>query len=393
MIGKLLRPFILIIPVSCTLALGVDHPLTKESQTLQSPSNGKSFFGFSSDWRSDNPKSVYDTDDNERIDARDLIDMVESARESTKGLGIGTATIPSGTYFMGNSGSQRDQEYSFSSEFPRHAVTIRNRFEIGLYEITNRRYADALNQALEEGELRDSGGGVYAGGDVYLNGRRLIVVSDPYCDIKFLGGAFIIQDRDKIDLSDHPVCFVTWYGAIAFCNWLSEVHGLPVCYDLLTWTLINPSGGGFRLPSEAEWEYACRGPESNPNRYAPYFFGDDIDLDLNSCDRSDLLAEYMVTCTNSRGWTEEVGLHRPNPYGLYDINGNVWEWCQDAWHDSYQGAPADDSPWEVPVSNFRVVRGGSWTYRPQQCRSASRDYNAPNKGDFFIGFRVVRVPQ
>ncbi len=351
------------------------------------------FFSFALDWKRQNPKVGSDIDGNQVIDSRDLVYLLKGLVGGPAGTPeIAMVNIASGSFLMGNSDSPRDLAYSFSNEFPRHEVKITRRLEVGVYEISNRQYADFLNHALSEGLLRNSVGGPYTDGDVYHNGRRLMVVSNPFCDIGFNRVAFFVRVREKVDQSDHPAGFVTWDGSIAFCNWLSEMNDLVPCYNLVTGALVSPNSGGYRLPSEAEWEFFGRGPVSNPNRYAPYSFGDDPTLNLKSCDRSLILDEYMVWCGNNRGWSEAVGIRRPNPYGLHDIHGNVWEWCQDAWHANYIGAPTDGSAWEFPPSNFRVVRGGSWTYRPQQCRSASRDFNIPNTGDFFIGFRVVRNP-
>lgn len=158
-----------------------------------------------------------------------------------------------------------------------------------------------------------------------------------------------------------PVETVSWNDCQAFVRSLS-----------------TQSDGGFRLPSEAEWEYACRAGTTTR-----WYCGD------NEAD----LVNHAWYVANSGSTIHPVGQKRPNPWGLYDMHGNVWEWCQDWFHDTYTGAPADGSPWEQPVGQYRVLRGGSWGNDGDDCRSAYRAYGAapvsPNGGR---GFRVVRTP-
>ena len=133
----------------------------------------------------------------------------------------------------------------------------------------------------------------------------------------------------------------------------------------------------FRLPSEAEWEYACRAGSQ-----ATYSFGND----------SSRLGEYAWYTTNSRGTTHPVGQLKPNAFGLYDMHGNVWEWCEDPWHKNYQGAPTDGSIWSEDGNvNLRVLRGGSWVDRPQFLRCAYRDWRRRVNKYNFRGVRLVRA--
>jgi formylglycine-generating enzyme len=131
----------------------------------------------------------------------------------------------------------------------------------------------------------------------------------------------------------------------------------------------------FRLPSEAEWEYAARGgiyPE--PYEYAG---SDEVD-EVAWCDG------------NSHAETKAVGLKAPNALGIFDMSGNVWEWCADDWHGNYKGAPATAIPWiDEPRAAGRVLRGGSWNDDPVDCRVASRDYFGPDWADRSYGFRLV----
>ncbi len=158
--------------------------------------------------------------------------------------------------------------------------------------------------------------------------------------------------RDK-----RPVINVTWHDAVAYCDWLSE-----------------QSGREYRLASEAEWEYAARG-----DTQTRYWWGND--MDGGCCWYKD----------NSGGKTHLVGEKRANPFGLYDMSGNVWEWCLDTYHDSYQGAPTDGSAW-LDDGASRLLRGGSWLGNTDSCRSASRNSHAAtyrfNSGGFRICARI-----
>ncbi|MFM7881761.1 MAG: formylglycine-generating enzyme family protein, partial [Microcystis panniformis] len=148
---------------------------------------------------------------------------------------------------------------------------------------------------------------------------------------------------------------VNWYQATEFCKRLSR-----------------ETKREYRLPSEAEWEYACRAGTKTP-----FHFGETITADL---------ANYLAY----KKQTTPVGQFPPNAFGLYDMHGNVWEWCADTWHDNYDGAPTDGSAWiENGNDNRSPLRGGSWYYNPPFCRSAYRNYDFRRVSSFSLGFRVV----
>ncbi|BAG05403.1 bifunctional serine/threonine-protein kinase/formylglycine-generating enzyme family protein [Microcystis aeruginosa] len=155
----------------------------------------------------------------------------------------------------------------------------------------------------------------------------------------------------------NPVEKVSWNDAQAFCQKLSQITGKT-----------------YRLPTEAEWEYACRAGTTTR-----YYFGDDANQ----------LGDYAWHNGNSQDKTHPVGQKRPNAWGLYDMSGNVWEWCEDNWHDNYIGAPKDGSAWLTNDNDYQILRGGSWYDDPYFCRSAYRDFLYRRVNDYYFGFRVV----
>ena len=168
-----------------------------------------------------------------------------------------------------------------------------------------------------------------------------------------------------------PVERVSWEDAVEFCDRLTQ-----------------RTGRLYRLPSEAEWEYACRAGTTTP-----FHFGETIDTEVanyrgNSVYGRGREGEYRQTSTPVDNFNVA------NAFGLCNMHGNVWEWCLDHWHENYGGAPTDGSSWlsENERTN-RIVRGGSWNYVPRYCRSAYRDHDTPGFRNDDIGFRVVVAPR
>jgi len=161
---------------------------------------------------------------------------------------------------------------------------------------------------------------------------------------------------------NRPVINVNWNDARGYCEWLSE-----------------QTGQVYRLLSEAEWEYACRAGSTGK-----YCFGDDVHQ----------LASYGWFSGNSGGKTHPVGEKKPNQFGLYDMHGNVWEWCEDVWHENYNGAPTDGNAWVVGGdSNNHLLRGGCWNGDDNNLRCAIRGWNGTTYRDCnnYGGFRVSRM--
>jgi len=157
-----------------------------------------------------------------------------------------------------------------------------------------------------------------------------------------------------------------------------EHVSLGDCQDFIDALNAIDTAHQYRLPSEAEWEYCCcAGSQTR------YYWGEDPGFGQ--------IGSNAWFAGNAAGETHPVAQKLPNAWGLYDMSGNVWEWCADCWHDDYVGAPADGSPWMTPPSAYRVGRGGSWGYTAPYCRSANRGIFA---GDFvcnYLGFRLVRT--
>ena len=232
--------------------------------------------------------------------------------------------IPSGEFMMG---SPEDEHERYDDESPQHSVTIQP-FFMGQTPVTQAQWRTVAAMPQIETELK-------------LN------------PAEFKG-----DDR-------RPVEQVNWYEAVEFCKRLSE-H----------------TGRTYRLPTEAEWEYACRA-----DTITPFYFGDTITIELANYDGSVYRNE---PAGQSSSITNPIGEFPPNVFGLYDMHGNVWEWCLDHWHDNYDGAPTDGSAWLTDDEKAsRVNRGGSWLNDPRACRSACRINFDPGGRDNLIGFRVV----
>ncbi|MCA2655617.1 formylglycine-generating enzyme family protein [Microcystis sp. M061S2] len=255
--------------------------------------------------------------------------------EEPLGEGIEPLTmvaIPGGEFLMGSPPNEKD---SFKNERPQHEVTVSN-FFMGKYPITQAQWKAIASRTDLKVEK-----------DLDLNPAHF---------------------KDRPDSDRRPVEQVNWYDAIEFCARLSKLK----------------EGREYRLPSEAEWEYACRAGTTTP-----FYFGETITGELANYNASRIYAEEPKG--EYRQQTTPVGQFPPNAFGLYDMHGNVWEWCADTWHDNYDGAPRDGSVWtENGDDNRSLPRGGSWYDNPDNCRSAYRAVN--NRRDDYdssSGFRVV----
>ncbi|BAZ22805.1 hypothetical protein NIES4073_36920 [Kalymmatonema gypsitolerans NIES-4073] len=250
------------------------------------------------------------------------------------GVQLEMVAIPEGSFLMG---SPEDELEHHESESPQHTVTI-SPFYMGKYPVTQAQWQAVAALPQVNRELK--------------------------------------RDPSYFKGANRPVEQVSWYDAVEFCDRLSQY-----------------TGKSYRLPSEAEWEYACRARTTTPFHFGETITSELANYDANSTYGNGVKGTY-------RGETTEVGSFGvANAFGLYDIHGNVWEWCLDDWHDNYEGAPTDGSPWfnddndNISQRQGRaVLRGGSWVSNPTSCRSASRYYFNRAGRDYFnlyFGFRVV----
>jgi formylglycine-generating enzyme required for sulfatase activity/serine/threonine protein kinase len=241
-------------------------------------------------------------------------------------IGMRLNFIPAGEFMMGSPDSDVEAE---DNEKPQHRVRITRPFYLGTTEVTQGQY-------------------------------RAVTGVNP----SHLKGS-----------DDLPVENVWWNDAIVFCNKLSVKEGLKPYYKSGT-SGVPLGGDGYRLPTEAEWEYACRAGSTTS-----YSFGDDAAS----------LDEYAWFDGNSGEKTHPVGQKRPNAWGLFDMHGNVWEWCWDWYDEKYYGQMPGADPFGPSQANLRVDRVGSWLHNPRYCRSASRFWYTPGRRNDYLGFRVARV--
>jgi formylglycine-generating enzyme required for sulfatase activity len=246
--------------------------------------------------------------------------QAQTPKEITNSIGMKLVLIPKGTFMMGSPESDVNRQKNETQ----HEVTISKDFYLGVHEVTQAQYEKVIGK-----------------NPSHFQGA---VVSNENADI--------------------PVENVSWDDAVEFCKKLSD---LPE---------EKKAGRVYRLPTEAEWEYACRAGSKTA-----YSFDDE----------EGLLPEYGWFKRNSSNRTHTVGLLESNAWGLYDMHGNVWEWCSD-WYGEYpKGAVSD--PTGPCEGSFRVFRGGSWGSEAADCRSASRRWNVPSIRGGYLGFRVALSSQ
>jgi formylglycine-generating enzyme required for sulfatase activity len=261
--------------------------------------------------------------------------------------------LPPGTFMMGTPEEEQDRA---KVDGPLTRVTLTQGYWLGKYEVTIDQYRAFL----------------LAGGD-----PGGVDWADRDCPI-LRDENFSLSGNNFGHRGDQPMVEITWAGAMAYCQWLTEVARQEGRL---------PEGYAFSLPTEAQWEYACRAGTSTR-----YSFGDALDCPGASCVPCAALDDYFWWCGNSGSMTHPVGLKRPNPWGLYDMHGNVWEWCWNFWEWRLPGGAQVD-PLGPSDSRFRTRRGGSWASFAKDCRSGLRFGGTPTGSIFSLGLRVALVPQ
>ena len=286
--------------------------------------------------------------------------------------------VPAGSFAMGSPGD----EYGHESNETQHTVTLTTPFYMSSTEVTNQQYADLAQWAYDQGyctatssSLRDA-----------LDGstQELLNLDDGDCEISFSGGVFTV-DAGK---EDHPVKEVTWYGGARYCDWLSLDAGASMPERAYAhggdWACNDGdpyNSSWYRLPTEAEWEYACRA-----GTQTPFHTGECLDAGTEA----NYNGNYPYQgCPSGpyEGWTVEVGSYPANAFGLYDMHGNLYEWCND-WYGTYGGDETD--PTGPEAGSYRVVRGGRWYSVARYCRSAGRYGYDPDGSFYAFGFRLAR---
>jgi sulfatase modifying factor 1 len=297
-------------------------------------------------------------------------------KQITNSIGMKLTLVPSGEFMMGGGESAEDttvffkKNYGMDSltadfskgEHPQHRVRITKPFYLGTYHVTRGQFRQFVK---DSGYKTDAEKGENPGAWGWDPEKKRFGFNEDY---SWRNAGF--QQTDE-----HPVVNVSWNDAVAFCKWLSGKEGKT-----------------YELPSEAQWEYACRAGTTTR-----YYSGDDPETLAKVGNVADATAKAKFpdwTCTikatDGYVFTAPVGQFKPNAFGLYDMHGNAWQWCSDWFggEDYYGKSPADD-PKGPDIGGFRVLRGGSWYYGPFYSRSARRDCSRPDYRLNFAGFRVA----
>jgi len=321
-------------------------------------------FAYASDRTQDYVRLKYNALQRPRLRG-DIVDfpLVEAVhpKEFTNSIGMKMVLIPAGEFMMGSPDSEPER---FSDELPQHRVRITRPFYLGAYEVTVGQFRQFVEDTGYKTDAEKHGKGGEGGNESKGRFER-----DP---------KYTWRNPGFAQTDDHPVVNVSWNDAVAFAAWLSRKEGKQ-----------------YRLPTEAEWEYACRAGTTTR-----YYFGDDPEglVEVGNVADATLKARFpnspVTTIAGRDGYvfTAPVGRFRPNAFGLYDMHGNVWEWCAD-WYEkgAYERYKRGDL---TPPSggHDRVLRGGSWHSRaPDVFRCACRNYDVPDDRNDNNGFRVART--
>jgi formylglycine-generating enzyme required for sulfatase activity len=266
--------------------------------------------------------------------------------------------IPPGRFWMGSPPTEPERR---DSESPQHLVQLQG-FFMGQTPITQAQWREVASWDPQDGESW--------GRELKLNPSHFRI------DEGLISVASLVSGQE-VSTDQRPVEQVSWMDAMEFCNRLSQ-----------------RTGRHYSLPSEAQWEYACRAGTTTP-----FHFGETISSELANYDGNQSFGEGPRGAYLER--TTPVGMFLANAWGLRDMHGNVWEWCLDHWHANYEGAPKDGSAWfdlntnkaNIKKDERRVLRGGSWFSFPKRCRSAYRlRHRSGFAGNFYVGFRVTCFP-
>jgi formylglycine-generating enzyme required for sulfatase activity len=299
-------------------------------------------------------------------------------------LGMRLVLIPAGDFLMGRGetseqlkqtfpqyGKSRDgnDRLELADELPQHKVRITRPFYLGQYEVTVGQFRQFVESGYQPESIADGTGGYGydPNREVLPNEGEAFAGRDP--QYSWLNPGFPQSD-------DHPVTNVTWNDAVAMCQWLSEKEGKK-----------------YRLPTEAEWEYACRAGTNSL-----WHHGNDPQsltkvgnlYDADTLKNWPQWKEFALQGRDGYEFTSPVGKFAPNAFGLYDMHGNVWEWCSDYHADDYYAKSPVNDPQGPAAGRVRIRRGGSWHTWPLYVRSSYRNWNSARTRYTLLGMRLVR---
>jgi formylglycine-generating enzyme required for sulfatase activity len=307
------------------------------------------------------------------LPGRDGRENAKRPARVTNSIGMELVCVPAGEFFMGGQepadrlvrafkAYERKADY-FDDEYPRHRVRITRPFLLGKFEVTVGQFRQFVQASRyrTEAERDGTGGWGYNPETQKCEGRKR---------------RYTWRDPGFAQTDNHPVVNVTWNDAEAFCRWLSRKEGKT-----------------YRLPTEAEWEYACRAGTTTH-----YHHGDDPDLlprvGKVTSDKGKSNFPPVQVMLIPRGeadcFTVPVGRYRPNAWGLHDMHGNVWEWCADRYGEEYYAKSPVADPRGPDSGKSRVRRGGGWNSFPLWVRAAFRNVSPPDTRCLNLGFRVAQ---
>jgi formylglycine-generating enzyme required for sulfatase activity len=301
----------------------------------------------------------------------------DTPKQISNSIGMKLTLIPSGEFMMGSAESAEataeffNKTYGedlltadvFKNEHPQHRVRITKPFYLGTYHVTRGQFRQFVANTKYK---TDAEMGMRPGAWGWDPGKKDLLFNKKY---SWRNAGFEQSD-------EHPVVNVSWNDAVAFCQWLSKKDSKT-----------------YRLPTEAEWEYACRAGTTTR-----YYSGDDPETLAKVGNVADAAAKaqfpfspYTLKASDGFVFTSPAGFFKPNAFGLYDMHGNAFQWCSDRYDAEYYASSRPEDPIGPASGDDRVLRGGSWLIGPCHAHSSGRFRNSPDSRDYSAGFRVART--